>query len=103
MHIRIRKFGLAAALAASALTASAPAMARDGYHDRGDDAAIAIGAGVIGLALGAALADHGDRHYYDRGYYDSRRLCCTNLSQVSSHPLKASITRHAEFGAFRVR
>ena len=73
MNRALRKFGLAAALAASALTASAPAMARDGYHDRGDDAAIAIGAGVIGLALGAALADHGDRHYYDRGYYDSRR------------------------------
>jgi hypothetical protein len=73
MNIRIRNFGLGAALAACALTASAPAMARDGYRDGGNDAAIAIGAGVIGLALGAAIADRGDRHYYDRGYYDSRR------------------------------
>lgn len=71
MKIRIRNFGLGAALAACALTASAPAMARDGYGD--NTAAVAIGAGVIGLALGAALADRGDRHYYDRGYYGSRR------------------------------
>lgn len=68
-----KSFGLATALAASALTASAPAMARDYYDRGGNDAAIAIGAGVIGLALGAALADRDDDRYYDRGYYDSRR------------------------------
>lgn len=60
MNIRIRNFGIGAALAACALTASAPAMARDGYRD--DTAAVAIGAGVVGLALGAALADRGDRY-----------------------------------------
>lgn len=71
MNIRIRNFGLGAALAACALTASAPATARDRYGD--DTAAVAIGAGVIGLAIGAALADRGDRYYYDRDYYGSRR------------------------------
>jgi hypothetical protein len=60
---------LAVALAASAFTAAAPAVA----HDRrgGDDAAIAIGAGVLGLAIGAAIAsDRNDRIYYDNRYYD---------------------------------
>ena len=58
---------------------AAPAQARDGYyrghHGGGDDAAIAIGAGVVGLALGAAIASNGrDRdYYYDDGYYYPRR------------------------------
>jgi len=70
----VKKGVLAATLAASALVASAPAEARPYYGHRGggDDAAIAIGAGVIGLALGAAIAsDHNDR-YYDDGYYYPR-------------------------------
>ncbi|AIT79583.1 hypothetical protein [Novosphingobium pentaromativorans] len=66
------KIGLGAFLAASTLALAAPAEARDRHHD-GDDAAIAIGAGLIGLAVGAALADDGDRYYYDRDYYPSRR------------------------------
>lgn len=68
------KLGLGSALAASALLAASPAEARDRYyrhHD--DDAAIAIGAGVIGLAIGAAIADRSDDRYYDRGYYSERR------------------------------
>jgi hypothetical protein len=57
--------------------AAAPAQARDYYrHDRGgDDAAIAIGAGVVGLALGAAIASSSrdrDYYYYDDGYYYPR-------------------------------
>lgn len=68
-----RKAVLAVTLAASALTIAAPAQARDGYrHHRGggDGAAIAIGAGIIGLAVGAAIAsDRNDDRYYDRGYY----------------------------------
>ncbi|WP_068074052.1 hypothetical protein [Novosphingobium lentum] len=73
------KAALTAAFAASALTAAAPAEARDYYRHRGggDDAAIAIGAGVVGLALGAALAsdhrDYDDGYYYDRGYYPRYR------------------------------
>lgn len=73
MKLSWKSLGLATALAASALTVSAPASARDYYDGGGNDAAIAIAAGVIGLALGAALADRDDGRYYDRGYYDSRR------------------------------
>ena len=71
------KFAAAAMIPALTLIA-APAQARDGYYrghgGGGDDAAIAIGAGVVGLALGAALASndrHRDRDYYydDRYYY----------------------------------
>jgi hypothetical protein len=77
---------LTAALAAITLggavcATAAPAEARDHYyggryygggrHQDGSGAAVA--AGVLGLALGAAIAsDHGYSHrgYYDRGYYD---------------------------------
>ena len=70
-----KQLGLGAALIASTFAAVSPAEARDRYYRRGggDDAAIAIGAGVIGLAIGAAIADRGDDRYYDRGYYDRRR------------------------------
>lgn len=72
---------LAVAAAVAGLAIAAPAQARDGYyrhHRGGDDAAIAIGAGVVGLALGAALASgsrdrdyyyYDDSYYYPRGYY----------------------------------
>ena len=52
------------------MAVSSPAQARDRWH-RGDDrAAVAVGAGVLGLALGAAIAsDHRDRYYYDDRYY----------------------------------
>lgn len=69
-----KKLAIGAALAASVLMTASPAQARDRYYDRGDNtAAIAIGAGVIGLALGAALADRDDGYYYDRGRWGSRR------------------------------
>lgn len=69
-----KKLAIGIALSASMLMTVSPAQARDRYYDRGgNDAAIAIGAGVIGLALGAAIADRGDRNYYDRDYYDMRR------------------------------
>jgi hypothetical protein len=75
---------LTAALAAITLggavcATAAPAEARGhygggGYHGGGGryygghgGAGVAVAAGVVGLALGAALA--GDRGYYDRGYY----------------------------------
>jgi hypothetical protein len=70
-----KKLALGAALGATVLAASSPAEARDHYYRGrgGNDAAIAIGAGVLGLAVGAAIADRGDDRYYDRGYYPSRR------------------------------
>lgn len=72
MKTLFKKLTIGAALAASTLVASAPAEAQR-YRDRDDTAAVAIGAGVIGLALGAALADRDDRYYGDRGYWGSRR------------------------------
>lgn len=65
-----KKTVLGTALAASALGASAPAMARDYYRDHDNTAAVAIGAGIIGLALGAVIAssNHDNDRYYDRGY-----------------------------------
>jgi hypothetical protein len=67
----VKKTVLAAALGAGALVSTSPAMAQHRrHHGDGDDAAIAVGAGVLGIAVGAAIAsDHGDRYYYDRGYY----------------------------------
>lgn len=63
------KTALGAAIAAAAALVATPAEAR--RYDRGsDDAAIAIGAGVVGLAIGAAIASNNDRRYYrDRYYY----------------------------------
>lgn len=67
-----KRAALAAVLAVGSMTAATSADARDRWRDRDDDAAIAIGAGVIGLALGAAIAsDRDDRYYYDRRYYRS--------------------------------
>ena len=78
-----KKLTTAAVAGAVALTIAAPAEARDRYYRHrsgGNDAAIAIGAGVIGLALGAAIAsgnrndryDYDDRYYYPRqNYYQS--------------------------------
>lgn len=71
-----------AALAASSMTLATAAEARERRYDHGDDtAAIAIGAGIVGLAIGALLADRGDRHYYDRAYYPKRRYV-----SVRGHP-----------------
>ena len=68
MKTIFRRAGMVAALFAGALALTAPAHARDRHGD--DDAAIAIGAGLVGLAIGAAIASD-DRHdrYYDRRYY----------------------------------
>lgn len=59
----------AAALAATSLAFSAPAQAH-GRRGGGDDAAIAIGAGVLGLAVGAAIAsDNNNQVFVDQGFY----------------------------------
>jgi len=69
----IKRVTLAVSLAVLGLGAVTTAEARDRYGDRGDNAAIAIGAGIVGLAIGAAIADRGDRNYYNRSYYPQRR------------------------------
>jgi len=80
MTTLIRKAAFGAALAAAATMASAPADARDYYrygrhHDR---TGTAIAAGIVGLAIGAAIASSSnDRYYrggryYDDGYYYPR-------------------------------
>ncbi|GGB25770.1 hypothetical protein GCM10011380_14180 [Sphingomonas metalli] len=77
----IKKAGLGAVMAATALTAAAPADAQRWggyYHRRGGDAtASALLGGIVGLGVGAAIASSNrdryyDRGYYDRGYYDRR-------------------------------
>ena len=93
MKTLLTKAGLGLSLAATALTAAAPADAqwRRGYgwdrgYDRGwhrgrDNGGTAVVAGIAGLAIGAALASSAndqrfrDRYYRDRGYaynYDDR-------------------------------
>ncbi|HKX78936.1 MAG TPA: hypothetical protein VJM34_10500 [Novosphingobium sp.] len=73
MFGKLKRAGLATLIAASAIGLSAPAQARDRWNDGDDDAAIAIGAGIVGLAIGALIADRNDDRYYDSRYYNSRR------------------------------
>jgi hypothetical protein len=77
MSSLFKKTVLATVLAATALAGAAPAMAHDEYggyhHDGGDGAGLAIGAGILGLAVGAIIASdhhHRDNGYYANGYYD---------------------------------
>ena len=65
----LKKAVLGTAIGAMAL-ATTPADARGyyRYHHHDNDAAVAIGAGIIGLAVGAAIASD-NRGYYD-GYYN---------------------------------
>lgn len=70
----LRKSIFGTAIAATALASATPALADDYRRHRGGDdtAAIAIGAGVIGLALGAIIAssdnDRRDDRYYRSSY-----------------------------------
>jgi len=73
----LKKAGLGIALAATAIaTTAAPADAQRyrGYHGYGrgggDVAAGALLGGIVGLGVGAAIANGGRDRYYDRGYYD---------------------------------
>lgn len=77
MNGLIRKAGLTAVLAATAMTAAAPADAQRyrHYYGRGHGGDVAAGAllgGIVGLGVGAAIADSNRDRYYDRGYYDRR-------------------------------
>jgi hypothetical protein len=71
--------GLAALTFATAVAPATGAVARDyryynyGHRHHGDDGAW-VAAGIVGLALGAALASSGSHdHYYDDRYYGGRR------------------------------
>lgn len=73
----LKKAGLAVALGATAMaTMAAPADAQRyrGYrhygHGGGDVAAGALLGGIVGLGVGAAIANSGRDRYYDRGYYN---------------------------------
>jgi hypothetical protein len=65
----LKKAVLGIATASTLAVVATPADAqRYRYHRRhGDDAGIAIGAGIIGLGIGAAIASS-NRGYYGRGY-----------------------------------
>lgn len=67
---RVAAGAAALSLAAAATTASADSRYHHHRGRDGDVAAAAIAAGIVGLAVGAAISD-GNRHdrYYDRGYY----------------------------------
>jgi hypothetical protein len=69
----VKKAGLGVVLAATTLTAVAPAEAQRwrGRNRGGDVAAGAVLGGIVGLGLGAAIASSNRDRYYDRGYaYD---------------------------------
>ena len=73
--LKALKIGVMATVAAASLaTVAAPAQARDwdGYHRGGDATGAAIAGGVIGLALGAAIASSNHPSYdnYSYGYSD---------------------------------
>lgn len=78
MNGLMKKTGLGLAMAATALTAAAPADAQRyrgyrGHRGGGDVAAGALLGGIVGLGLGAAIASNDRGRYYDRGgyYYDA--------------------------------
>jgi hypothetical protein len=66
-----KKSMLGLALASTVAMAASPADAqrwhRGGYRGHGDRVGLALGAGLLGLGVGAAIAS--DRGYYGRGYY----------------------------------
>ena len=73
----LRKAALGLALAASVPISATPAQARDHhrYYSRhyDDDTAVALSAGIVGLAIGAAIASDRPRYYYDDDYYYRER------------------------------
>jgi len=61
--------GAMAALTLGSAAVAGPASARGWYGDHHDnDAGVAIAGGLVGLALGAAIASSSHPHYYG-GYY----------------------------------
>jgi hypothetical protein len=60
--------GLAAASTLAVTASPADAQYRR-YRHRGDDTAVAIGAGILGLGIGAAIASSNRGYYGSGGYY----------------------------------
>jgi hypothetical protein len=90
---------VAAALAASSLALATPAQAH------GDDAAIAIGAGIVGLAVGAAIASdrgHRDVHvdYHDGGY-DPRGYVAYGYPAYPPYPVYRGYPIYRPYPAWR--
>lgn len=86
MNEFLKKAGLGVALAATALTAAAPADAQrwgrggygrgygggwHGHRGGGNAAGAAVLGGILGLGVGAVIASNNNRNrgYYDDGYY----------------------------------
>jgi hypothetical protein len=78
MEVHMNKFltkaVLGTTLAATALTAAAPADAQRyrRYHRGGDSTGAAIAGGIVGLALGAAIASSSNDRYARDSYYRER-------------------------------
>lgn len=90
---------VAAALAAGSLALATPAQAH------GDDAAIAIGAGIVGLAVGAAIASdrgHRDVHvdYHDGGY-DPRGYVTYGYPAYPPYPVYRGYPIYRPYPAWR--
>lgn len=60
-------------LVGAGLASATPAAAHDwngyGYGRHDNDAGVAIAGGIVGLALGAAIASHSNHYGYGGGYY----------------------------------
>lgn len=73
MNGLMKKASLGAVLAATVITTAAPADAqRWRRYDRGRGGDVAAGAilgGIVGLGVGAAIANGNRGRYYDDGYY----------------------------------
>ena len=78
----------ALALASGVMASAAPAAARPwgGYHHGGWGPGMAVGAGLLGLAVGAAIADHPRPYaygpsYYAPGYYGAGYYGCRTVTR----------------------
>ena len=95
-----RKLTVAAIAALATLSLANPAQAHRGRG--GDDAAIAIGAGIVGLAVGAAIAsDRRDRHYYHTGYAYNYQPRYRGYYH-NSYPRYRSHDRHYRYRDYRI-